>query len=68
MDNFDSYGAHSPNGPSRVESYNRESYPARDRDPYRDSRRRSPGEYCSQVRRGSISRLSSAGYGLLHAP
>lgn len=44
MDGYDAYGANSPNDLSRVESYERESYPARERDPYRDSRRRSPGE------------------------
>lgn len=43
MDGYDGYGAASPNDLARVESYERESYPARDREPYRDNRRRSPG-------------------------
>ena len=46
MDGSDHYGANSPNDLSRVESYDRESYSNRDREPYRDNRRRSPpGEY-----------------------
>ena len=41
MDAFDTYGAKSPNDFSRVDSYERESYTSRDREPYRE-RRRSP--------------------------
>lgn len=42
MDDYDNYGAKSPNDLSRVDSYERDAYPPRERDGYRE-RRRSPG-------------------------
>lgn len=62
MDNYDDNynGAASPNGQPRRESYDREreAYTARERDPYRDSRRRSPaGKFHLTLDPGDIAPL-----------
>lgn len=59
MDDYDNYGAKSPNDLSRIDSYERDTFPPRERDNYRE-RRRSPGTSLQRMslpayRRHSIS-------------
>lgn len=49
MDGYDNYGAQSPVDKSRADPHDRDTYAPRERDPYRDSRRRSPGESWLQL-------------------